>query len=225
MRLLPQTAPTVHKKFVKGNHPVKRTSNSKFNQVWIDTGIEQTINCESKTKCGIIGFSQNDGVVDRWYLTAHERSAIKSATKGMSGVQEAGSSSSHKEGFVSRKRRDKKDVNKLISIIYRNTINPFTLDGITDDSEPIALCNIASGTVPGKDITDDLLGAYEKGFKRMNDFFKERLNTNKVGFFETQTKLKLKTFSNIRKPVQSKKDGKIESFSIDRELFGRLLVI
>ena len=89
----------------------------------------------------------------------------------------------------------------------------------------LLLCNIASGTVPGEDITDDLLGAHEKGFKRLNDYFKERLNTNKVGFFQAQTKLKLKTFSRIRKPVQSKKDGKIESFSIDRELFGQLLVI
>ena len=51
-------------------------------------------------------------------------------------------------------------------------INPFSLDGIKDDSEPIALCNIASGTVPGEYITDDLLGAYEKGLKGMNDFFK-----------------------------------------------------
>ena len=143
----------------------------------------------------------------------------------MSGVQEAGSSSSHKQGSVSRKRRDEKDINKLISIINRNMINPFNLDGITDDSEPIALCDIASRTVPGEDITDEFLGAYEKGFKRMNDVLKERLNTNKVGFFKAQTKLKLKTFSSIRKPALSKKDGKIESFSIDRERFGRLLVI
>ena len=106
------------------------------------------------------------------------RSAITSATKEMSGVQEASSSSSHKEGSVSRKRRHEKDVNNLMSIIDRNMINPFSLDGITTDSEPIALCNIASRTVPGKDITDDLLGAYEKRFKRMNDFLKERLNTS-----------------------------------------------
>ena len=64
------------------------------------------------------------------------------------------------------------------------------------------------------------MGAYEKRFKRMNDFFKERSNTNKVGFFEAQTKLKLKTSSSIRKPVQSKKDGKIFG-----ELFELLLVI
>ena len=107
MRLLPQTAPAVHNEFVKGHHPVKRTPNSKFNQVWTDMGIEQTINRESKTKGGIIGFSPKEGAVDRWYLTAHERSAITSATKEMSGVQEAGSSSSHKEGSVSRKRRSK----------------------------------------------------------------------------------------------------------------------
>ena len=122
----------------------------------------------------------------------------------MSGVQEAGNSSSHKEGSVSRKRRDEKDVNKLIAII----------DG-----------NIVSGTSLGKDITDDFLGTYEKGFKRMNDLLKERLNTSKVGFFKAQKKLKLNTFSRTRKPVQSKKDRKIESFSIDHELFGGLLVI
>ena len=101
MRLLPQTAPAVHNEFVKGNYPVKQTSNSKFNQVWTDMGIEQTINHESKTKGRTIRFSQKEGAVDRWYLTAHERSAITSATKEMSEVQEAGSSSSHKEGSVS----------------------------------------------------------------------------------------------------------------------------
>ena len=64
-------------------------------------GIEQTINRESNTKGGIISVSQKESTVDRWYLTAHERSAITSATKEMSGVQEAGSSSSHKEGSAS----------------------------------------------------------------------------------------------------------------------------
>ena len=135
MRLLPQTAPAVHNEFVKENHPVKRTPNSKFNYVWKDMGIEQAINRESKTKGGIISVSQKESTVDRWYLTTHERSAITSATKEVSGVQEAGSSSSHKEGSASRKRRHKKEVNKLISIIDRNMINPFSLDGITDDSE------------------------------------------------------------------------------------------
>ena len=40
-----------------------------------------------------------------------------------------------------------------MSVIGMSMINHFSLEGITDDSEPIALCNIASGTVPGKDIT------------------------------------------------------------------------
>ena len=52
-------------------------------------------------------------------------------------------------------------------------MNSFSLDGITDDSEPIALCNIASGTVPGEYIMDDLLGAYEKGLKRMTFLSKD----------------------------------------------------
>ena len=94
-------------------------------------------------------------------------------------------------------------------------INPFSLDGITDDSEPIALCNIASRTVPGEDITDDLLGAYEKGFKRINDFLKERLNTNKVGFFEAQTKRRFQAsenYNSLRRMEKLKASQSIVNF-------------
>ena len=71
-------------------------------------GIKQTINRESKTKGGIIGFGQKKVAVFKWYLPVYERSAIQSATEEMSGIQEAGSSSSHKEESVSRKQRDER---------------------------------------------------------------------------------------------------------------------
>ena len=44
----------------------------------------------------------------------------------------------------------------------------------------MTLSNIASGTVLGKDMTDDLLGAYEKGFKRMNDFLRKDQTLTKL---------------------------------------------
>ena len=50
-------------------------------------------------------------------------------------------------------------------IIDSDMINPCSRKGIIYDSEPIALCNIASGTIPTEDIIDDLMGAYEKEFK------------------------------------------------------------
>ena len=69
----------------------------------------------------------------------------------MSGVQEASSSSSHKEESVSRKGRAEKDVNKLISIIDSCMINPFSLDGITEQTLNLLLCVILQvGQFPAK---------------------------------------------------------------------------
>ena len=204
MRLLPQTAPAIHSEFVKGNHPVKRTSNSKFNQVWTDMGIEQTINHESKTKGRITGFSQKQGAVDRWYLTANESLVITSSTEEMSGVQEAGSSSSHKEGSVSRKRRDDKDFNKLMSIIDRNMMNPFSLKVIIDDSELIALRNIASGTVPSEDITDNrrLLVISKTRELNLKEIFSYELSNTPLSFSRPD--------STLNKAVKSKLPEEIE---------------
>ena len=40
---------------------------------------EQTINCDTKSKGGIVGVSLNRGVVHRWILTSHERTAVTQA--------------------------------------------------------------------------------------------------------------------------------------------------
>ena len=96
MRNLKYTAPEVYQEFQSGNHPVKRSDNSTFNQVWTDMGLEQSLNRDSKTSGGIVGFTLKQGAVDRWFLMAHERSSVTAATKIMCRIEEQGGEYGHK---------------------------------------------------------------------------------------------------------------------------------
>ena len=91
MLLLPQTAPDVHEAFEEGKHVVTRSSGS-FNSVWSDLGLEQTEVRDTKSRQGgIIGFSRQEEATMKWYLTAHERSAVVKNFKVLCGITDADS--------------------------------------------------------------------------------------------------------------------------------------
>ena len=50
--------------------------------------LGQSANCCSKSKSGILGFSKQEGELDHWFLTVHERASITSATNDMCDIQE-----------------------------------------------------------------------------------------------------------------------------------------
>ena len=51
--------------------------------------LEQSINLDSKTKGGIIGTTQRQSALQKWFLTAHERTAATTATKSMIDLDES----------------------------------------------------------------------------------------------------------------------------------------
>lgn len=65
---------------------VQRQSDHGFAAVACDQTIEQTVNRDSKTKGGIVGFSLNRSSVHRWLLAQSERAAITRKCKEMAGV-------------------------------------------------------------------------------------------------------------------------------------------
>ena len=65
---------------------VQRNRDYGSTQVAVDQTKEQTINRHTKTSGGIIGISLCPGAVQRWMLTAHERSVITKCCKGMEGI-------------------------------------------------------------------------------------------------------------------------------------------
>ncbi|KAK3700422.1 hypothetical protein QZH41_004482 [Actinostola sp. cb2023] len=67
MNQLHDKHPEVHQQFVDGNHAVSRSDNQPFSQVWTDMALEQSINADSKSIGGIVGITQSQSALDRWF--------------------------------------------------------------------------------------------------------------------------------------------------------------
>ena len=76
MEQLEKTHPTAHRELQQGQFAVQRAPGHAFAQVPVDQAIEQSLNRDSTTRGGIIGFSLKPGAVHRWIITTHERSAV-----------------------------------------------------------------------------------------------------------------------------------------------------
>ena len=90
--------------------------------------------------------------------------------------------------------KDIDDVKKVATALKQLT-NPF------QPSEE--LFSLTSGMTANQQITTDLLQAYEKGSNAIQKFFQERLLSNKVSFYDTLSKLNLKTFATMQKTKKS----------------------
>ena len=223
MQKLHETAPEVYQEFMQGNHPVSR-SGQPFSQVWTDMALEQSINLDSKTRGGIIGITQKPGTLERWFLTAHERAAITSATKGMCSISDSDRVGTHKEGGQKRVHRDEEDVQKLLTTIKERMANPFEIESSADDGS-IPLTNLATGVVMPPEAAVRLVNLESIGRQHLETFIKSRINSNEVSFWEPLTRLNIKTFASLSKKTQAKStDERMITVAADRDLFARLLI-
>ncbi|CAH3141995.1 unnamed protein product, partial [Porites evermanni] len=221
MKELPRKHPEVHKEFTEGNHAISRSDNQPFAKVWTDMALEQSINADSKSKGGVVGITHNQSALQRWFLTAHERASVTTALKEMYAIRDSDRMGTHKESQPKRVQRDEEDVKKLIACFSSNLMtNPFECDA---DNQ---LLNIATGVVLPPESAQRLLESTEIGKKNMEAFIQDRLNTNKVSFWEPLKQLKIKTFASTKKKITLKSTNeKVISIDADRNLFGRLLIV
>lgn len=227
MQKLEERHPKVYQEFAAGSHSIGR-SKQPFAQVWADMALEQSINLDSKSKGGIVGFSRREDAVERWFLTSHERAAITHSLKEMCGLENYERVGSHKEADAARMKRDQEDVERLLSSFNSGLLtNPFDIPEDQDVSETASLLNIATGIVLPEEVAERLVDATEIGKRSMEGFVTTRINTNQVNFWDPLPKLKIKTFSSAMKkqPVKANTNDKISTLTSDRELFGRLLVV
>ena len=101
--------------------------------------------------------------MERWFLTAHERTAITTATKEVCGICNSDSKPAHKEAGLSR---DEEDVKKLITTVPSVMSNPFDMESV-DDGVTVPLSNLATGVVMPQDIATRLLNADKLGMQEM----------------------------------------------------------
>ena len=211
MLKLPKTHPKAHAYLSSGNFGVQRTV-QQFSICPVDQTIEQTLNRDTKTKGGIVGFSIYKSAVQRWILNAHERAAISGLCRKLAGLTNDSQFLSKELGAV-RKKRDESDVTKLQNTV-KSWCNPF------ESSDQ--LNSLSSGVVADPSVTNDLLSAKDVGAKAADDFISERLKSSSKGFYDPISKNGLKTFSVKSKVSKTDRNAIIKA---DRHLFARLLVI
>ena len=95
--------------------------------------LEQSLNRDSKTSGEIVGFTLKQGAVERWFLTAHEKSSIADATKIVCGTEKQSGEYEHKELAQPRKRRDENDIRALIKTLDELMLDPFELKETIND--------------------------------------------------------------------------------------------
>ena len=211
MHRLPETAPAVYEQFAIGNFAVKG-SKGRFNQVWSDLKLEQSLNRYSKTSGCLIGITGNQNAVDRWHITGGDLAKVLENIRHMCGL-----SNVHKEAGQSRLQRDEKDMQKLANHIL-SFCNPFTVTGPQ-------IVNIVTGVVANTDVTSSLLSATSRGKNLVKQFVAYRLKTNLVDFFHPLSKVQSKTFSSLIKTLCVKLKDKTVALTAEQNLFSRLVVI
>ena len=180
MSTLQQTHPNVYEKFCSGEFAVQRSNDHAFAKTACDQVIEQTFNRESKTKGGLVGFTQNKGALSRWILSHPSRTAITNTCFSQAGKTDT--DSTHKDHTTLRISRDESDVQEVVSTLM-SIGSPFTSE--SDDQ----LAHLTAGTVAIDDIKSDLLHAYSKGEEAYQHFQKERLAEGSKDFFSKDDSL------------------------------------
>ena len=125
-------------------------------------------------------------------------------------------SSKPKELQSSRVKFDENAVTKCYNVLKEWS----TIFGSCD-----SLMSLSSGINATLEVQQDLLKAEDVGKKQARDFIDDRIKNNKVGFYETIKKNKLKTFSTMNATKKISVKGKEVIIRADRSLFARLLVI
>lgn len=98
-------------------------------------------------------------------------------------------------------------------------------DALINPCEEKQLISLSSGISPTEKTAQDLSQAYDRGKAALDAFIQERLVCLSKSIFDPIKKLKLETFSTMRKKAVMKVKGKDIQFSTLSGLFGKVALI
>ena len=99
--------------------------------------------------------------------------------------------------------KDEEDVQSMINTTTEKMINSWEFDPENTEKDP--LLHIDTGLVLGPDVAKFLPTAKEQGQKATNDIIDHNLASDDKSFWAPITKMKLKTFASLSKPLKSAK--------------------
>ena len=162
--------------------------------------------------------------MERWFLTAHLKASVSTATKAMLGLGIRQQSAPHKEATASRVGKDESAVNEICEIFEERVSNLCTVEPEWDSDNPKPLCNIATGIVASAEICSWLKAVKLIGSQKLKNFLQERVHNQIKDFFDPTEKQKSCHFRQIIKKALLEK-GKIVAMEIDRHIMIRLVIV
>ncbi|CAB3994853.1 Hypothetical predicted protein [Paramuricea clavata] len=210
--------PEVYDAFLAGHFSVQMSKSNPFGQNEADKTIENTINRDCKTSGGYIGFSANFEATQRWVFNNSRRSSYRQLFREDVSLLST-ENKPHKELSPSHIRSDMEAVANVVDVLEKVFCNPWNRDVV----HLISLSTGISATPEGR---DDVLQADEKGKSASRKFVEQRCSSDEsVPFFDPLTKLKLKSFKNLKavKKVRSKDD--VIPIKLDRDVFARMALL
>ena len=196
MKALEYEQPEAYTFMQEGGFVVRRSEHRGFNCVPSDQALEQTINQEGKSHCGVIGFTLRKGALTRWLMTRHVTTAYVDAMKELCDTDRK-SPKGHQEHGASRMDRDERDIQKIMETVEQKQ-NPFDLDSIPEE-----LINIASGQVASENVARQLSSFLQDDAKQNAIFIEERLLKSKrtKSFWEPEKRKKCVTFKDMKTSI------------------------
>jgi hypothetical protein len=214
MMVLEDTAPQTYRYFMSGGFSVQKGGSNPFGRLAVDQTLEETVNKDTQTSGGTKGFSLKPGTVSRYYLTAEHRAEALRRLRDMIALQKP--KFDHADLHNTRIQRDEKDVKAIVELLDSTWTNPFS-------SDPSDLMSISTGLQAPPDLAADLLKAREKGEMA---YATHASNLEKgTGFFDPIRRVKLRTFSELKRVVVAKGTDKEIVLTADNRLFGHMLLI
>ena len=227
MHQLEETHPDVFAEFLDGKHTISQSTQESrnFSRVWSDMTIEQSISRDCGTLGGLTGLKINVSAMERWFLTAHLKANVATATKAMLGIEADHPAIPHKESTVSRIEKDEICIENIIDGVEKRIFNPFIVESEWDSENRKQLVNIATGLVAPHGVCSWLNSCKQSGSIKLKNFLNKRIQTQTEDLFDPITKTKIKSFSSCYQKAAITKAGKLVATDIDSQIMGRLVVV
>ena len=196
----------------RGYFTFQSRHHSPFSSIACDQAIEQTVNRDSKSQGGLIGFTRKSSASQRWTLSHPERTAVHTEMKKLLVFDNTDA-----ESYEMREKAWKadEDMRETMKEIITARINPFSF-------QTSKLVHITSGAEASDEVQRDLETANTIGENQLSEFVQKRISAEEVDFNASIKSNKLKTFTAL---PTAKRKSKEKVLECSHRLFDRLLVI
>ena len=189
-----------------------------FTAIAPDQGIEQETRT-LKVIGGIVGITQNEKALDKFFLIAPELSKLLHEFAAEYGSDNNDKRTQHHEIAGGKLSRMMKNARKLTDV-FREHGDPFMAPEDEDEIYSLLTKEVMTETV-----SQDILERDEIGQRIFVEFDTERLTEGRLCVWDKITKKKLTTFNTAYATIEINAGGKLVKIKEERGLLQRLIVI